>query len=90
MFVTAVVRDSGGHLPDNFVVTLPKITSPEHVTTLVATFEALESALALLQGSLKMEFMIETTQSILDVDGSIMLPRMLTAAQGRCVAAPAS
>ena len=87
VFVTAVVRDSGGHLPDNFVVTLPKITSPEHVTTLVSTFEALESALALLQGSLKMEFMIETTQSILDVDGSIMLPRMLTAAQGRCVAA---
>ena len=87
VFVTAVVRDSGGHLPDNFVVTLPKITSPEHVTTLVSTFEALESALALLQGSLKMEFMIETTQSIVDVDGSIMLPRMLTAAQGRCVAA---
>ncbi|HEY0138830.1 MAG TPA: phosphoenolpyruvate kinase [Nannocystis sp.] len=87
VFVTTVVRNSGGHLPDNFVVTLPKITSPEHVTTLVATFEALESSLALLQGSLKMEFMIETTQSILDVDGSIMLPRMLTAAQGRCVAA---
>ena len=87
VFVTTVIRNSGGHLPDNFVVTLPKITSPEHVTTLVATFEALESSLALLQGSLKMEFMIETTQSILDVDGSIMLPRMLTAAQGRCVAA---
>ena len=87
VFVTTVIRNSGGHLPDNFVVTLPKITSPEHVSTLVATFEALESSLALLQGSLKMEFMIETTQSILDVDGSIMLPRMLTAAQGRCVAA---
>lgn len=87
VFVTTVIRNGGGHLPDNFVVTLPKISSPEHVTTLVSTFEALESALALLQGSLKMEFMIETTQSILDVDGSIMLPRMLTAAQGRCVAA---
>jgi citrate lyase beta subunit len=87
VFVTTVIRSSGGHLPDNFVVTLPKITSPEHVTTLVSTFEALEGSLALLQGSLKMEFMIETTQSILDVDGSIMLPRMLTAAQGRCVAA---
>ena len=87
VFVTAVVRGSGGHLPDNFVVTLPKITSPEHVSTLVSTFEALESSLALLQGTLKMEFMIETTQSIVDVDGAIMMPRMLTAAQGRCVAA---
>ncbi len=87
VFVTTLLQGSGGRLPENFVVTLPKITSPEHVATLVTAFEALESALALLQGSLKMEFMIETTQSILDVDGSIMMPRMLTAARGRCVAA---
>ncbi len=86
IFVTTVVHRTG-RLPANFVVTLPKITSPEHVTTLVSAFEALESALALLQGSLKMEFMIETTQSIVDLDGGIMLPRLLTAAQGRCVAA---
>ena len=86
VFVTTVVRRCG-KLPGNFVVTLPKITSPEHVDTLVTTFEALEEALALLQGSLKMEFMIETTQSIVDIDGSIMLPKMLTAARGRCVAA---
>lgn len=86
VFVTTVVRRCG-KLPENFVVTLPKITSPEHVETLVSTFEALEQSLALLQGSLKMEFMIETTQSILDIDGSVMLPRMLTAARGRCVAA---
>ncbi len=87
VFVTTVVRGSGGQLPANFVVTLPKITSSEHVATLVAAFEGLEDALALPVGALKMEFMIETTQSIIDVDGSVMLPRLLTAARGRCVAA---
>lgn len=86
-FVTTVVKKTGGALPPNFVVTLPKITSVEHVSTLVAAFEALEVALGLATGSLKMEFMIETTQSIVDVDGTIMLPRMLVAAQGRCIAA---
>lgn len=86
IFVSTVVRKAG-RLPDNFVVTLPKITSPEHVSTLVAAFAALEAALPLPAGSLKLEFMIETTQSILDEDGAVMLPKMLTAAQGRCVAA---
>ncbi len=88
VFVTTLVRHSkGGRLPPNFVVTLPKITSPEHVSTLVAAFEALEGSLALLQGALKLEFMIETTQSILDVDGTCVLPKLLSAASGRCVAA---
>lgn len=87
VFLTALVRASGGRLPDNFVVTLPKITAVEQVSALVATFAALEPALGLAAGSLKMEFMIETTQSIVDSDGSIMLPRMLTAARGRCIAA---
>lgn len=86
IFVTTVVR-AAGRLPDNFVVTLPKITSPEHVSTLVSTFEALEAAVPLPAGSLKMEFMVETTQSILDEEGAVMLPKMLTAARGRCVAA---
>lgn len=86
VFVTALLRRRGA-LPDNFVVTLPKITAPEQVTTLVAAFEALEAALPLPPGALKMEFMVETTQCIVDADGTIMLPRLLSAARGRCVAA---
>src|SRR5438128_10776864 len=55
----------GGKLPPNFVVTLPKITAPEQVATLVAAFEVLEPKLGLARGSLKLECMVETTQSIL-------------------------
>jgi citrate lyase beta subunit len=87
VFLTALLRASEGRLPDNFVVTLPKITAPAQVSTLVTAFEALEHGLQLPAHSLKMEFMVETTQSIVDSDGAIMLPLMLTAARGRCVAA---
>jgi citrate lyase beta subunit len=77
----------GGRLPDNFVVTLPKITAPEQVATLVSAFEALEPKLGLAKGSLKLECMVETTQSILDHDGTSMLSKLLTAAQGRMTGA---
>ncbi len=77
----------GGRLPANFVVTLPKITAPEQVETLVAAFEALEPKLGLAKGSLKVECMVETTQSILDHDGSSMLSKFLDAAQGRMTGA---
>jgi citrate lyase beta subunit len=77
----------GGKLPENFVVTLPKITAPEQVETLVAAFEALEPKLGLGKGSLKLECMVETTQSILDHDGTSMLSKLLTKAQGRMTGA---
>jgi len=87
LFLTALLGKSGGKLPPNFVVTLPKVTSPEHVTVLVDAFEALEPKLGLPRGSLKLEHMIETTQAIIGPDGSSMLPALLQAARGRCVAA---
>jgi hypothetical protein len=87
IFLTTLIQATGGRLPDNFVVTLPKIVAPEQVTTLVDAFDELEPKLGLPAGSLKMEMMIETTQSIIAADGQIGMPRLLEAARGRCVAA---
>ena len=87
LFLTALVEAAGGRLPDNFVVTLPKIVTPDQVTTLADIFDELEPKLGLERGSLKMEMMIETTQSIIAADGEIAMPRMLEAARGRCTAA---
>jgi citrate lyase beta subunit len=81
------LTNAGGALPPNFVVTLPKITAPAQVATLVAAFEALEPKLGLAGGSLKVECMVETTQSILDHDGMSMLPRLIEAAKGRMTGA---
>ena len=86
IFVSTVVAESG-KLPDNFVVTLPKITTPEQVAALADIFDLLEKQTGLAKGSLKMEMMIETTQSIIDHEGRINLPHLLGAARGRCTAA---
>jgi citrate lyase beta subunit len=90
IFVSTLVERSderGGQLPDNFVVTLPKITIPEQVAALVALLKQLEKKTGLAEGSLRFEMMIETTQSIIDHRGQINLPLLLARAEGRCVAA---
>jgi len=79
--------ETGGKLPANFVITLPKIQLPEQVTLLADVFDALEPRLGLPAGTLRLEFMIETTQSILSERGESNLPRFLDAARGRAVAA---
>jgi citrate lyase beta subunit len=87
IFVSTLVERNGGQLPENFVVTLPKITIPEQVSTLAALLAQLEKQLSLEDGSLKFEMMIETTQSIINHRGEINLPLLLAAGEGRCVAA---
>jgi len=87
IFVSTLLNKMGGRLPDNFVVTLPKITTPEQVAALADLFDLLEKQSALPSGALKMEMMIETTQSIINSEGRINLPLLLQAARGRCLAA---
>lgn len=87
LFLTKLVSATGGVLPDNFVVTLPKIVTPEQVRAMVSIFEQIEPKLRLAPGTLKMEMMIETTQSIISSNGEAAMPKMLEAAQGRCTAA---
>jgi citrate lyase beta subunit len=86
IFITTLVKTSGGKLPDNFVVMLPKVTIPEQVETLVACFEILESQLKLPNHSLKMEMMVETTQSVMAIDGTNPLYKFIKASKGRCIA----
>src|SRR4029077_5013928 len=57
------------------------------VALLSDLFAALEKQNGLIPGSLKMEMMIETTQSVINNRGEINLPLLLTATRGRCVAA---
>ncbi len=86
LFVTTLVRELGG-LPPSFVVTLPKITTPEQPAALVALLAALEARLGLAPRALKMELMVELTQTIFDPEGRIALPRLLDASDGRCTSA---
>jgi citrate lyase beta subunit len=85
--LTTLLGETGGTLPSNFVVTLPKIQLPEQVTLLCDVFDAMEPRLGLAPNTLRLEFMIETTQSILSATGQSNLPLFLDAARGRAVAA---
>ncbi len=87
LFLTTLVGESGGALPGNFVVTLPKITVPEQVTAMAELCERLEAGLGLAAGALRFEMMVETPQSIFADDGTVALPRLLDEARGRCTAA---
>ena len=86
IFVTTLVKETKGKLPANFIVMLPKVTIPEQVSTLVSFFEILEEELGLKKGVLKMEMMVETTQAIMDKDGTNPLFRFVKASKGRCIA----
>ena len=86
IFISTLV-DAAGGLPPWFVVTLPKIQLPEQVTALADFFDSFESKLGLASGTLRFEFMIETTQAILSENGVSNLPLFLAAARGRAVAA---
>jgi hypothetical protein len=74
-------------LPPNFVITLPKITTPDQVAALASACDAFEYWRELRAGSLRFELMVETTQSIFAVDGTVALPRFITEGGGRIVAA---
>lgn len=86
LFLTTLLTKTGGKLPENFVVMLPKVTIPEQITAMVAFFELIETAFSLKPGTLQMEIMVETTQSVLDYTGTNPLYRFIVASKGRCIA----
>ena len=87
IFITRVTEQSAGKLPENFVITLPKVLNKNQVSAMVKILKVLEKKLGLKEGSLKIELMIETTQSIFDINGNANLLQLVKEAEGRCIAA---
>ena len=80
LFVTALAARRRGQLPDHFVVTLPKVTSPEQVDSPGGDPRAAGEALSCRGGSLRLEIMVETPQAIVGPDGASRPCRSLAAA----------
>ena len=87
LFLTTLLQKTGGKLPDNFVVMLPKVTIPEQMKAAVQLFKMLEERNGLQPGSIRMETMVEATQIIMDEEGRNPLMRIIRAGEGRCIAA---
>jgi citrate lyase beta subunit len=87
LFLTALAGAGDRRLPPHLVVTLPKVTAPEQVAALAGLLERLEAALGLPARALALEIMVETPRAILDDRGGVLLPRLVRAGRGRCMAA---
>ena len=83
LFLATLLEESSG-LPNNFVITLPKITTPGQISELAALLDQAEAQHGLKSGAIKIELMIETPQAIIDPSGSFGIPKLLEAAGGRC------
>jgi citrate lyase beta subunit len=87
LFISTLLAETGGALPEHFVVTLPKVTLPEQPRTLVRLLALIEHRYGLEPGRLKLELMVELSQALLGPDGHSPLPGFLQACEGRCVGA---
>ncbi len=84
-FLTSLT-EAAGELPDGFVVTLPKVETPEHVAIFAEALERLEIGLGLAERALRFEVQVETPRSVLGPDGSVAAGSILDAAGGRLAA----
>lgn len=83
LFLTTLLSELGGDLPDGLVFTVPKITVVEQVRYVVALFGELEKRLSLTPSSLRFEIMVEMPQIIVDASGCCTLPALVEAGEGR-------
>lgn len=82
VFLTELLARHGG-LPEGFLLTFPKVVDVRQVETFVGILEMLERTLGLAAGSLRFEIQVETTQSIVDTEGRLALPRFIGAGDDR-------
>ena len=78
--MTTLVESAGG-LPDGFVVTLPKIQEADQVAVFAEALAELDRGLGV--GPIPMELMVETPQTVIDVDGSDGVRKYVEAGAGR-------
>ncbi len=65
------------------MLTFPKVTDVAQVSALAELVQLLEERVGLAAGSLRFEIQIETTQSIVDAEGRVAIPRFIAAGRGR-------
>jgi citrate lyase beta subunit len=81
LVLTGIVEAGG--IP-GWVVTIPKVTIIQQIDYTVAVLRQLERTLGIADGMLHFEVMVETPQIVLDESGASLLPRILSASDGRC------
>jgi hypothetical protein len=87
ILLTELAAKARGKVPAKFFINLAKITVPGEVAALAKACDHLEKLLALAPGTLRIELMIETTQSAINESGAASLLPLVDASRGRCAGA---
>jgi len=83
IFLSTLLKLTDGQLPDNFLVTLPKVISPVQVDVLCDYLDLLEAENNLPAGSVKIDLMLENVQSLFNDKGHSGLPEIVAAGRDR-------
>ncbi len=83
-YLQKLCEQTGGTLPGNFVVCLPKVSVPREVEELVKFLGKLEKKHSIAPGSVGIEVMIEMPEALMDSGGRSPLRALIAAGEGRC------
>ncbi len=86
-FLSTLAAHTGKRLPSGFCINLAKVTNPEQVAAFADLLDALERSIGFANGSLVFEIMIEVAQAVIGPRGEAMVPLLVEAGRGRCIAA---
>jgi citrate lyase beta subunit len=78
---------SGGQLPGQFVVTLPKVALAEHVAALADLLDLLETRCSIAPGAVGIDLMIEAPQAIVGQHGASAIGALIQAGRDRVASA---
>ncbi|MBA2379420.1 MAG: phosphoenolpyruvate kinase [Blastocatellia bacterium] len=83
IFLSTLLEASSGRVPDNFVVTLPKVTDRREVKDLADRLKRFEKKWKLASGSIGIEVVIETPEALFSDKGEFNLRRIASSQKGR-------
>jgi citrate lyase beta subunit len=83
IFLESFIEATGGTIPDNFVVNLPKITRRREVAELCDHLKRIEKKAGLKVGTIGIELMIETPEALIDPAGRFAPRRIVRACKPR-------
>ena len=84
IFLDTFLDHTSNKIPENFVVTLPKVTDRKQVKELCKRLAKIEKERGLVKTSIGVEIMIETPGAIFDKKGRVAVGDLVSAAKGRC------
>jgi len=87
LFLKTLVEKTEGEIPENFVITLPKITHKKQVRQLSQHLKRFEKKNGIANRSIGVELMIESPFALFDRKGKIVLKELIDEAEGRCQSA---